>query len=112
MKLVVAGTGYVGLVTGACLADIGHYVTCVDNDPRKIEALKRGEVPIFEPGLDGIVERNSAAGRLSFSDNLRVAVKDADAAFIAVGTPARDYDGHTDLNFVFAAARIWPARFR
>jgi len=105
MKLVVVGTGYVGLVTGACLADIGHDVTCVDCDARKVEALNRGEVPIFEPSLESIIKRSSAAGRLSFSDDAQTAVGEAEAAFIAVGTPSRDYDGHTDRNFVFAAAR-------
>jgi UDPglucose 6-dehydrogenase len=105
MKLVVVGTGYVGLVTGACLADIGHTVTCVDNDFRKIEALQRLEMPIFEPGLEKIVAANIRAARLRFSENLKAAVKDAEAVFIAVGTPSRHYDGYTDRSFVFAAAR-------
>jgi UDPglucose 6-dehydrogenase len=105
MKLVVVGTGYVGLVTGACLAAIGHAVTCVDSDRRKIEALQRLKMPIFEPGLEGIVRGAMAAGRLDFSDQLRTAVNDAQAVFIAVGTPSRQYDGYTDRNFVFAAAR-------
>jgi UDPglucose 6-dehydrogenase len=104
MKLVVVGAGYVGLTTAACLADIGHDVTCVDNDRRKIDALKRHEMPIFEPGLKEIVA-NNASGRLCFSDNLRLAVRDVEVVFIAVGTPSREYDGHTDRNFVFAAAR-------
>src|SRR3954454_16612419 len=105
MKLVVVGTGYVGLVTGACLAAVGHAVTCVDSDRRKIEALQRLKMPISEPGLEGIVRGAMAAGRLDFSDQLRTAVNDAQAVFIAVGTPSRQYDGYTDRNFVFAAAR-------
>lgn len=105
MKLVVVGTGYVGLVTGACLAEIGHDVTCVDNDGRKVEALQRLEMPIFEPDLEDIIERNTAEGRLRFSGNIKGSVRDADVVFIAVGTPSREYDGHTDRNFVFSAAR-------
>jgi UDPglucose 6-dehydrogenase len=105
MKLVVVGTGYVGLVTGACLADIGHDVICVDNNRRKIEALRQGVMPIYEPHLEDIVKVNSTAGRLRFSEDLQDAAQDARAAFIAVGTPSRDYDGHTDRSFVFAAAR-------
>jgi UDPglucose 6-dehydrogenase len=105
MKLVVVGTGYVGLVTGACLADIGHVVTCVDSDSRKIEALQRLKMPIFEPGLERIVGAAMAARRLAFSDHLSGAVEDAEAVFIAVGTPSRQSDGYTDKNFVFAVSR-------
>jgi UDPglucose 6-dehydrogenase len=99
------GTGYVGLVSGACLADFGHHVTCVDNDAAKIEALRGGAIPIFEPGLDVLVASNAKAGRLSFTTDLPAAVGEADAVFIAVGTPSRRGDGHADLSYVYAAAR-------
>ena len=97
MKIVIIGSGYVGLVSGACLADFGHTVTCVDNDASKIAALERGMVPIFEPGLESLVAHNTRDGRLSFTTNLADPLADADAVFIAVGTPARRGDGHADL---------------
>jgi UDPglucose 6-dehydrogenase len=99
------GTGYVGLVSGACFADFGHEVTCVDKDAGKIDALKRGEMPIFEPGLSDLVASNTRAGRLKFTTELAPAVSEADAVFIAVGTPSRRGDGHADLSFVHEAAR-------
>lgn len=105
MRIVMIGSGYVGLVSGACLADFGHDVMCVDKSVEKIEALERGEVPIFEPGLDAIIEHNRAAGRMSFSLDLAGPVADADVVFIAVGTPSRRGDGHADLSYVYAAAR-------
>jgi UDPglucose 6-dehydrogenase len=105
MKLAVVGAGYVGLVSGACLADFGHDVVCVDTDAAKVEGLKRGVVPIFEPGLDAIIARNAAAGRLSFTADLGSAVAGAAVVMIAVGTPSRRGDGHADLTFVYAAAR-------
>jgi UDPglucose 6-dehydrogenase len=95
----------VGLVSGACFADFGHVVTCVDKDQARIAALQRSEVPIFEPGLDELVIRNARQGRLSFTDDLRAAVRDAEAVFIAVGTPSRRGDGHADLSYVYNAAR-------
>ncbi len=104
MKIAMIGTGYVGLVSGVCFSDFGHEVVCVDKNPSKIEMLERGEVPIYEPGLDDLMQRNVAAGRLSFSGDLPSAVAGADAVFIAVGTPTRRGDGHADLSFVFAAA--------
>ena len=105
MRVAMIGTGYVGLVSGACFADFGHEVTCVDKDAGKIEALERGEIPIYEPGLDALVESNVKAGRLRFTTDLVPAVKAADAVFIAVGTPSRRGDGHADLTFVHEAAR-------
>ena len=105
MRLAVIGAGYVGLVSGACFADFGHTVACVDKDARRIEALKRGEIPIYEPGLDDLVNSNAAAGRLTFTGDLAEAVKGAEAVFIAVGTPSRRGDGHADLSYVYAAAR-------
>ena len=99
------GTGYVGLVSGACFSDFGHHVTCVDKDASKIDALKRGEIPIFEPGLDELVASNVKAGRLDFTTELAAPVAEADAVFIAVGTPSRRGDGHADLSYVYAAAR-------
>jgi UDPglucose 6-dehydrogenase len=104
MHVAMIGTGYVGLVSGACFSEFGHTVTCVDKDQSKIDALKRGEIPIFEPGLDEVVATNVKAGRLSFSTELAPAVKSADAVFIAVGTPSRRGDGHADLTYVFQAA--------
>jgi UDPglucose 6-dehydrogenase len=89
MKIAMIGTGYVGLVSGVCFSDFGHEVICVDKDPRKIDRLKAGEVPIFEPGLDVLMAKNVAAGRLSFTLDLAEAVAGADAVFIAVGTPIR-----------------------
>src|ERR1035437_2960128 len=97
--------GYVGLVSGACFADFGHEVTCVDKDTGKIAALEKGEVPIYEPGLNDLVSANRRAGRLKFTTDLAGAVKAADAVFIAVGTPSRRGDGHADLSFVYDAAR-------
>ncbi|KQQ60912.1 UDP-glucose 6-dehydrogenase [Rhizobium sp. Leaf311] len=105
MRIVMIGSGYVGLVSGACFADFGHDVICVDKMPEKIEALKNGQIPIFEPGLDVIVANNAKAGRLSFTTDLKSAVADADVVFIAVGTPSRRGDGHADLGYVYAAAR-------
>ncbi|MBN9004606.1 MAG: UDP-glucose/GDP-mannose dehydrogenase family protein [Rhizobiales bacterium] len=105
MRIAMIGTGYVGLVSGACFADFGHQVTCVDRDADKIAALRRGEIPIFEPGLDALVATNVKAGRLSFTTDLAGPVADADAVFIAVGTPSRRGDGHADLSYVYAAAR-------
>ena len=104
MKLVMVGSGYVGLVSGACFADFGHQVTCVDKDQTKIAKLKQGVIPIYEPGLDGLVAAGSAAGRLTFSNDIASAVADADAVFIAVGTPSRRGDGHADMIYVHAAA--------
>ncbi|MEW6255676.1 MAG: UDP-glucose/GDP-mannose dehydrogenase family protein [Pseudomonadota bacterium] len=105
MRVAMIGTGYVGLVSGACFADFGHHVTCIDKDAAKIEMLRAGRIPIFEPGLDELVARNRAAGRLDFDTDLTRAVKEAEAVFIAVGTPSRRGDGHADLSYVFAAAR-------
>jgi UDPglucose 6-dehydrogenase len=105
MHVAMIGTGYVGLVSGACFADFGHHVTCVDKDAGKIASLARGEVPIFEPGLPELVKTNLRQGRLVFSTELPGAVRNADAVFIAVGTPSRRGDGHADLSFVYAAAR-------
>ncbi|MDQ8727277.1 UDP-glucose/GDP-mannose dehydrogenase family protein [Bradyrhizobium sp. LHD-71] len=105
MRIVMIGTGYVGLVSGACFADFGHQVVCVDKDESKIAALRRGEIPIFEPDLDRLVEANVKANRLSFTTELKGPVSEADAVFIAVGTPSRRGDGHADLTYVHAAAR-------
>ncbi|AXV15143.1 UDP-glucose 6-dehydrogenase [Neorhizobium sp. SOG26] len=105
MRIVMVGSGYVGLVSGACFADFGHDVVCVDKAVEKIEALKQGIMPIYEPGLDALVESNVKAGRLSFTTDLKPAVADADVVFIAVGTPSRRGDGHADLGYVHAAAR-------
>jgi UDPglucose 6-dehydrogenase len=104
MRIAMVGTGYVGLVSGACFSDFGHDVVCVDRDAAKIERLRAGEVPIFEPGLEELLAKNTAAGRLSFTTNLAEAVNGADAIFIAVGTPTRRGDGHADLTYVMAAA--------
>ncbi len=104
MKIAMIGTGYVGLVSGVCFSDFGHEVTCVDKNPEKVDKLRAGEVPIFEPGLDALMAKNVAAGRLSFTLDLAEAVKNADAVFIAVGTPTRRGDGHADLTYVMAAA--------
>src|SRR5450631_669599 len=105
MRVAMIGTGYVGLVSGACFADFGHHVTCVDKDAGKIAALERGEIPIFEPGLDALVASNVKARRLDFTTELTAPVAEADAVFIAVGTPSRRGDGHADLSYVYAAAR-------
>ena len=104
MRIAVIGTGYVGLVSGVCFSDFGHDVVCVDKDPAKIEALERGEVPIYEPGLDDLMARNVEAGRLTFTGDLKAAMEGAQAIFIAVGTPTRRGDGHADLTYVMAAA--------
>jgi len=104
MKIAMVGTGYVGLVSGACFSEFGWDVVCVDNNADKIEMLVDGRMPIYEPGLDDLVSRNVAAGRLSFTTDLASAVKSADAVFIAVGTPSRRGDGHADLSYVFQAA--------
>ena len=104
MKIVVIGTGYVGLVSGTCFSEFGFQVTCVDKDQNKIDQLGKGIIPIYEPGLDDMVRRNVAAGRLDFTTDLRQPVAEADVIFIAVGTPTRRGDGHADLTYVFAAA--------
>lgn len=104
MKIAMIGTGYVGLVSGVCFSDFGHDVVCVDKDASKIDMLLRGEVPIYEPGLDTLMASNVDAGRLNFTVDLTKAVAEADAVFIAVGTPTRRGDGHADLSYVFAAA--------
>lgn len=104
MRIAMIGTGYVGLVSGVCFSDFGHDVVCVDKDAGKIERLNSGEVPIYEPGLDQLMEKNVAAGRLSFTSDLAAAVSGAEAVFIAVGTPTRRGDGHADLTYVMAAA--------
>ncbi|MEM8617682.1 MAG: nucleotide sugar dehydrogenase, partial [Pseudomonadota bacterium] len=104
MRLAVIGTGYVGLVSGVCFSDFGHDVVCVDRDSAKIDRLCAGEVPIYEPGLEDLMARNVSAGRLSFTTDLTEAVKDAEAVFIAVGTPTRRGDGHADLTYVMEAA--------
>jgi UDPglucose 6-dehydrogenase len=105
MKIVMIGSGYVGLVSGACFSDFGHDVICVDLDADKTAALKRGEVPIFEPGLKELIATNVKAGRLSFMTDTAMAVSGADVVFIAVGTPARKADGHADMKYIHAAAR-------
>lgn len=105
MRLTMIGTGYVGLVSGACFSEFGHDVTCVDIDQRRIDTLKAGGIPIFEPGLDDLVRRNVAAGRLHFTTDIAEGVAGADAVFIAVGTPSRRGDGHADLSYVYEAAR-------
>ncbi|WP_164115693.1 UDP-glucose/GDP-mannose dehydrogenase family protein [Sphingorhabdus sp. Alg239-R122] len=104
MKITMIGTGYVGLVSGACFSDFGHDVICVDKDADKVTGLERGEMPIYEPGLKNLVARNVEAKRLSFTTDLAAGVADADAIFIAVGTPSRRGDGHADLSYVYAAA--------
>jgi UDPglucose 6-dehydrogenase len=110
MRIAMIGTGYVGLVSGACFADFGHRVTCVDKDKAKIDGLNAGLMPIWEPGLEGLVKANAERGRLTFTTDLQGAVETAEAVFIAVGTPARRGDGHADLTFVFEAVRAL-ARF-
>jgi UDPglucose 6-dehydrogenase len=105
MKIGVIGSGYVGLVSGACFADFGHHVVCVDKDQSKIDRLNANMMPIYEPGLDALVKSNVNAGRLSFSTELAIAIKGCDAVFIAVGTPSRRGDGHADLCYVYASAR-------
>ncbi|MGH7062700.1 MAG: NAD-binding protein, partial [Stellaceae bacterium] len=105
MRIAVVGTGYVGLVSGACFSEFGVDVTCIDQDAAKIARLRDGEMPIFEPGLQALVAKNAAAGRLVFTTELAPAVAGADAVFIAVGTPSRRGDGHADLSYVHAAVR-------
>ena len=105
MRITVLGAGYVGLVTGTCFSQFGWSVTCVDTDAAKIERLQRGEIPIYEPGLDRMVAENAAAGRLFFSTDGHASVAQADAVFVAVGTPSRRGDGHADLRYVYQAAR-------
>ncbi len=104
MKIAMIGSGYVGLVSGACFADFGHVVTCVDKDVSKIERLNQNIMPIYEPGLAELVQRNVDEGRITFSTEIAPALKDCDAVFIAVGTPSRRGDGHADLNYVYAAS--------
>jgi UDPglucose 6-dehydrogenase len=105
MRIAMIGTGYVGLVSGACFADFGHEVCCIDKDEAKIEGLHQGKMPIWEPGLEALVTSNAERGRLTFTTDLAAGVKGAEAVFIAVGTPARRGDGHADLTFVFQAVR-------
>ncbi|MFL5109914.1 MAG: nucleotide sugar dehydrogenase, partial [Microvirga sp.] len=105
MRVAIIGAGYVGLVSGACFADFGHHVTCVDKDGAKIEGLNAGKMPIWEPGLEALVKANVERRRLIFTQEVAEAVRRAEAVFIAVGTPARRGDGHADLTFVFEAVR-------
>ncbi|SMX23452.1 UDP-glucose dehydrogenase family protein [Boseongicola aestuarii] len=104
MRIAMIGTGYVGLVSGVCFSDFGHDVVCVDKDPSKIDRLKAGEVPIYEPGLEALLAKNVTAGRLRFTQDLASALENAEAVFIGVGTPSRRGDGHADLSYVYAAA--------
>lgn len=112
MRIAIIGTGYVGLVSGVCLSDFGHDVTCIDKAVDKIAQLNRGEVPIFEPGLSELIQKNVAAGRLHFTTEIETPVAAADVVFLAVGTPSRKSDGHADLTYVFAAAREVAAAVR
>jgi UDPglucose 6-dehydrogenase len=105
MRIAMIGTGYVGLVSGACFSDFGHVVTCVDRDAAKIRELQNGKIPIFEPGLDALVANNVEAGRLSFATESAAAIRAADAIFLAVGTPSRRGDGFADLSYIYDAAR-------
>ncbi|AZI37860.1 putative UDP-glucose 6-dehydrogenase [Caenibius tardaugens NBRC 16725] len=105
MRIAMIGTGYVGLVSGTCFSDFGHDVVCIDKDAAKVDALRSGRIPIFEPGLESLVSSNAKAGRLRFTTDLAEAVPQANAVFIAVGTPSRRGDGHADLSYVYAAAR-------
>src|SRR5436190_19098530 len=110
MRIAMIGTGYVGLVSGACFSEFGHHVVCVDKDMSKIDMLKAGRMPIYEPGLEDVVADNVKGRRLSFTGDLAGSVKDADAVFIAVGTPSRRGDRHPDLTHVFKpAAQIAPS---
>src|SRR5271170_6532369 len=102
MRVTMIGAGYVGLVSGACFADFGHHVTCIDKDAQRIAGLRRGEIPIFEPGLPDLVEANAREGRLAFVGET-AGIGDAEAVFIAVGTPSRRGDGYADLSFVYDA---------
>ncbi|NDF11193.1 MAG: UDP-glucose/GDP-mannose dehydrogenase family protein [Proteobacteria bacterium] len=104
MRVAMVGTGYVGLVSGTCFAEMGAVVACIDNDAAKIKRLRNGQIPIYEPGLDELVKKNKAAGRLTFHDNIRQGIAGADIVFIAVGTPTGIYEGQTDLSYVYAAA--------
>ena len=108
MRIAMIGAGYVGLVSGACMAEFGHDVVCVDKDAERIAALKRGEIPIYEPGLDDLVRSNVKQARLAFTTAIEEPVRAADAVFIAVGTPSRRGDGHADLTYVYDAAREMP----
>ncbi len=112
MKIAMVGAGYVGLVSGACLADFGHEVVCIDKDPARISRLQNGIMPIYEPGLAELVSGNMRAGRLAFSTDLAESIKGAQAIFIAVGTPSRRGDGHADLSFVYAVAKEIGANLR
>src|SRR5947207_11463798 len=105
MRIAMIGTGYVGLVSGACFADFGHRVCCVDKDAAKIDGLNAGVMPIWEPGLEALVKDNEERGRLTFTTDVAAGVRDAEAVFIAVGTPSRRGDGHADLSYVYSAAR-------
>ena len=105
MRISMIGSGYVGLVSGVCFADFGHDVICVDKDATKIEMLKAGRLPIYEPGLEALLESNTRSGRLTFTTDLAQAVAGSEVVFIAVGTPSRRGDGHADLSYVHAAAR-------
>jgi len=105
MRIAMIGSGYVGLVSGACFSDFGHVVTCIDKDAAKIAQLRSGTLPIFEPGLESLIAENAKAGRLSFETESAAAVRAADAVFLAVGTPSRRGDGFADLSFVYEAAR-------
>ena len=105
MRIAIVGSGYVGLVSGACLADFGHKVVCIDKAEAKIVDLQAGRMPIYEPGLEELVCKNSATGQLAFTSALAPAVADADVVFIAVGTPSRRGDGHADLSYIYEAAR-------
>src|SRR6266699_6815457 len=105
MRVALIGTGYVGLVSGACLADFGHQVTCIDKNAEKIAGLGRGEMPMFEPGLEELARSNARQGRLKFTTELSAPVRQADAVLIAVGTPSRRGDSHADLSYVYGAAR-------
>src|SRR5690349_15872918 len=102
MQIAIVGSGYVGLVTGACFAEFGYHVTCIDKDATKIESLRKGIIPIYEPGLESLVQHTQKVGRLVFTTDLTEAVSTADAVFIAVGTPSRRGDGHADLSYVYA----------
>ena len=104
MKITILGSGYVGLVSGTCFSEFGFDVCCVDKDSNKINNLKNNIIPIYEPGLENLVKKNSAANRLSFSNNINKNIKEADVVFVAVGTPARRGDGHADLSYVYEAA--------
>src|SRR5436189_2173953 len=106
MRIAMIGTGYVGLVSGACFSDFGHVVTCIDKDGAKIAQLRSGSIPIFEPGLQALVVANVQSGRLSFTTDAAQPIRDADAVFLAVGTPSRRGDGFADLSYIYEAARV------